>query len=286
MKDFFVPKDLLLFSNSMGMNSDFSVRGFSGGISEASATLTVTVSSGAVPELWTPGEISGAFWFDPNSAAHRSLSGSAIISLIDVIGGIVTISQGTSGAMPSLQVADLAGHDVASFDGGDRLAGTVPIYNTNPVSIFAVWKTTDTSNTDIIAMIGNTSTNNGFGISRNISTGYNSFVWNGAEPAIAGTANTWAMHLGQRNASGLRSGLNGVLSAYSTTSLNLTSGAISVGTATNGVDGPVNGKLAALVVGPFSDSDIDKLFGWAAHEYNLAANLPADHPYKSTPPTI
>lgn len=46
MKDFFVPKDLLLFSNSMGMNSDFSVRGFSGGMSEALATLTVPVSAG------------------------------------------------------------------------------------------------------------------------------------------------------------------------------------------------------------------------------------------------
>ena len=54
MKDFFVPKDLLLFSNSMGMNSDFSVRGFSGGISEASATLTMTVTAvaSAHDPLW------------------------------------------------------------------------------------------------------------------------------------------------------------------------------------------------------------------------------------------
>ena len=59
MKDFFVSKDLLLFSNSMGMNSDFIVRGFSVGLGEASATLTVTVSSGAaVP--WTPAEITAS----------------------------------------------------------------------------------------------------------------------------------------------------------------------------------------------------------------------------------
>lgn len=44
MKDFFVPKDLLLFSNSMGMNSNFSVRGFSGGTAESIGALTVTVS--------------------------------------------------------------------------------------------------------------------------------------------------------------------------------------------------------------------------------------------------
>lgn len=55
MRDFFVSKDLLLFSNNMGMNSDFSVRGFSGGQVEAMGTLTVTVSSAAsVPTdpLW------------------------------------------------------------------------------------------------------------------------------------------------------------------------------------------------------------------------------------------
>lgn len=53
MKDFFVPKDSLLFSNSMGMNSDFSVRGFSAGVAEAMTTLTATVSA-AVPtdQLW------------------------------------------------------------------------------------------------------------------------------------------------------------------------------------------------------------------------------------------
>jgi len=46
MKDFFVPKDLLLFSNSMEMNSDFSVRGFSAGASEAMGTLMVTAALG------------------------------------------------------------------------------------------------------------------------------------------------------------------------------------------------------------------------------------------------
>ena len=62
MKDFFVPKDLLLFSNSMGMSSDFSVRGFSGGQAEDSATLTITVSS--VGEPWTPMMLATGAVFD------------------------------------------------------------------------------------------------------------------------------------------------------------------------------------------------------------------------------
>ena len=63
MRDFFVPKDLLLFSNKMEMNSDFSIRGFSGGLGEAMGTLTVTVSS-AEAQPWTPAEISSAQWLD------------------------------------------------------------------------------------------------------------------------------------------------------------------------------------------------------------------------------
>lgn len=45
--------------------------------------------------------------------------------------------------------------------------------------------------------------------------------------------------------------------------------------------------VAAVLVGNSSvpsAHEIEKLFGWAAHRYGLTANLPADHPYKLTPP--
>jgi hypothetical protein len=35
-----------------------------------------------------------------------------------------------------------------------------------------------------------------------------------------------------------------------------------------------------------TDTEIDKLFGWAAHKWGLTANLPALHPYKSSAPTV
>lgn len=53
MRDFFVPRDMLLCGSQAAMPTDFSVRGFGGGLSEASATLTVTVSSGVeIDQYW------------------------------------------------------------------------------------------------------------------------------------------------------------------------------------------------------------------------------------------
>lgn len=46
--------------------------------------------------------------------------------------------------------------------------------------------------------------------------------------------------------------------------------------------------LAALVVGNAALPALDrqKLEGWAAHKYGLTASLPANHPYKTTAPTV
>ena len=49
-----------------------------------------------------------------------------------------------------------------------------------------------------------------------------------------------------------------------------------------------NIKIKALIIGNsiMSDTERQKLEGWAAHKYGLTANLPADHPYKILVPTI
>lgn len=47
-----------------------------------------------------------------------------------------------------------------------------------------------------------------------------------------------------------------------------------------------NADIACMVShdDTITSTEIDKLFGWAAHKYGLTANLPANHPYKTTPP--
>lgn len=103
MKDFFVPKDLLLFSNSMGMNSDFSVRGFGGGLSEAMATLTVTVSSGEVPVPTDP------YW-DNVVLCINPAGSSGDILLADDTGKMLSFMDGT-------QISTALGYPTIIFDG-------------------------------------------------------------------------------------------------------------------------------------------------------------------------
>lgn len=49
-----------------------------------------------------------------------------------------------------------------------------------------------------------------------------------------------------------------------------------------------SGPMAEIIATPtlLSDTDRQKLEGYLAHKWGLEANLPADHPYKSAPPTV
>jgi hypothetical protein len=50
----------------------------------------------------------------------------------------------------------------------------------------------------------------------------------------------------------------------------------------------LNGKVANIAAGAsvLNASQIDKLFGWAAHRHALTGLLPSDHPYKTVPPMV
>jgi hypothetical protein len=55
-------------------------------------------------------------------------------------------------------------------------------------------------------------------------------------------------------------------------------------TADRSWDGPIGEVIA--VGATLSTANRQKLEGYLAHKWGLTANLPADHPYKSTPPTV
>ena len=51
----------------------------------------------------------------------------------------------------------------------------------------------------------------------------------------------------------------------------------------------LDGKIAMVASGVGSipsAGEIDKIFGYLAHHFGLAASLPSGHPYKSAPPTV
>ena len=53
------------------------------------------------------------------------------------------------------------------------------------------------------------------------------------------------------------------------------------------VNSPFAGDLATFLAGnkPITLTEMDKLVGWAAHNFALTRLLPNDHPYKTVAPT-
>lgn len=54
----------------------------------------------------------------------------------------------------------------------------------------------------------------------------------------------------------------------------------------HGGSSSIDGDIAAGVFGTTlpSDADVDRIFGYYAHQFALTANLPSGHPYKTSPP--
>jgi hypothetical protein len=238
--------------------------------------------------LWTPANISGALWFDPDNESYRTVVSGQITELYDVIGGTNKIAVTTTDTYRrfGLGVAALNGYDVATAGGLSRFSGSIPsvAVGTNPIAIFAVWLLTSNT-TQTLAGVGHHATSRAFYLHRNLSQGYGAYEYAYANRFINGSYNVWQMVLAQRTASGIRAGLAGALSTYYGSQLNVQTGALFVGAEFNGGNG-ARGSFAGLCVGAFTDDEINKLYGWAAHRFALTSSLPAAHPYKNAPPML
>lgn len=275
------------------------------------------VSAGAV--LWTPLNMAVVpqIYLDAQDSAVTDVSGAcSAISNLGAMGSSGDFSQVTAGRRPAILGAELGGKQVLRFDGADdyiEAAGTTARSVFRDVAAawaFAVYKK---RNTDVSA------TNRYLFYA---SQGASSGARFGSQPSSPSAANTPRIVAARSDgdsagvlvASGSHSGayrmmlnsvnystraaklhLDGVLDASTATltgstgntsntvsQQNLSIGAFAGGLLAADID------LAAIVVSNTypSDSDIDKLFGWAAHKYGLTANLPSGHPYKTVTPTV
>ena len=134
MRDFFVPRDMLLYSHEMSMPSDFSVHGFSGGQGEDGSSMTfrtVTVSSSDV-QPWTPAEITTALWLDAADAATITLNGSAVSQWSDKSGNARHVLQAAAEKQPTRIATGV------QFDGSNDVLACASWAVPNIASVFIV----------------------------------------------------------------------------------------------------------------------------------------------------
>lgn len=247
----------------------------------------IWIDSGRFGRAWTPADITTALWLDAADAGTVTTVNSAVSQWNDKSGNNRHATQSTAGSRPGYSGGHIAFNGstflsctpgwgpywewllVAKFDRTDvtqvpirdtGAAGATAIvgYATNSTSFYRVRETENTAySTRIAVEFGTTRFIHGFS-SRSSNTAF-AFV-NGSQKT------SW--------------GVTGIMGATLFFGTNVFNG----GVVTPGLQGSISEFI--LLSAEASDSTRQRIEGYLAHKWGLAANLPNDHPYKSAAPTL
>jgi hypothetical protein len=268
--------------------------------------------------LWTPLNMATVpqIYLDAQDSTVTDVSGFAsAISNLGAMGSDGDFSQGTAGSRPAILAAELNGNRVLSFDGSDdvlRGGSTAQkdlFRNVGAAWVFSIYKKRTADSSGGIRYVLHSSTNSATSLRFNAMAGTtgqlnkpslrvrrldgDTLASISSPTQFSGPYGMVMYNMDYATGTGsiTRDGsllvTNSSLTSTGSTSdtasaTDLAVGASETGAAANDMD------LAALVTSNTapSASDIDKLFGWAAHKYGLTASLPGGHPYKTAAPTV
>lgn len=280
-------RDFYVFPNSLVMGPGIVRVGGSHlvGVNEASATLAVTVSA----TLWTPAEITTALWLDAADSTTITLNGSTVSEWRDRSGNARHAVQATASKQPT-NGGDFNGINALSFDGGDALE-TAELFD-SPSSVGMMFAAVDHSSgtNRTIMSTRQSSATNGWTWRINSSSEI-TYFHTGYAPSVTATRNGGKNILGiVRNELSVVHSVDGSIGSASSISGYATSGynKTAIGAENSGTTSYFLGLIGEVVVvsGSVDTTTRQKIEGYLAHKWGLSANLPSDHPYKSTPPTI
>jgi hypothetical protein len=264
-------------------------------------------------QLWTPAQLGPRDWFSPSSAVTDA--GGGACSRWDNLRGSRHLVQATSGSRPTIISSAINGLRAIRLDGTDdhmtMNSSTDLFQNVGSGWVFAVFKKVglDGAAAERCVFFVNQGSSSGttrFGMFCGTSTEANRLRLvarrqDGDSAAIlnADTLADTSYHMVLQVVDWTNGDGFSYLDGNSPTS---NTSFTSTGSTTNSasVNPPVLGRLTAaspqsyadievaeLIIGrgqvPGSD-DVDRLFGYAAHEFALTGNLPGGHPYISSPP--
>lgn len=251
--------------------------------------------------VWTPAQLSPAMWFDADDASTITLNGSNVSQWDDKSGNGRNATQATAANQPAYTTAGLNGKNVVTFDGsdnGDILTTNYNLSDTHTIVLVSKAGTqTSLPASGIRPLVMSTTTGGGLlrgigafrqGLSSPLIDALDILIDN---TRLTGVKDSWLpdeviIASDTYDGSTLSAWKNG--STYSTplSVVRTGFGKLQIG----GVDDisvrRFAGTLAEVVVLDTSASteNRQKLEGYLAHKWGLAANLPANHPYKTAPP--
>jgi hypothetical protein len=264
-------------------------------------------------KLWRPDELGAdlALWLDAEDTDSITLNGTTVAQWNDKSGNGRNFLQAAAANQPTYLSVGFSGKPSLRTDGNDSLeAGTTTLgrnvggLTAAIVGMYPVGATFNVNACDIIiytASVGPTrlllSPNSGATANRYAIAGRR--LDSDAFTAISSTTDSLAnrgtpwIRIGNRDYS------NGVANHFTNGTQDITSFALQGAGNTSDTNSvqtiiftgitavPANTELSEIVVthSTMTTTDRQKLEGYLAHKWGLTANLPIDHPYKTTPPT-
>jgi hypothetical protein len=239
---------------------------------------------------WTPAQLTTALWLDAADASTITLNGSTVSQWSDKSGNARNATQSSASLQPTYNTTVVNGRPALVFTNNrlDLPAGT---YTASPAIAVAMNRGTQFSaamflqNTTQIILALNYLAATNFWFSRRGSAQIAPTV----PSASAGGTDIYLGDSGASNGTTWTYTYNGSTPA-TTTNLGLAGGAANGNWIGRDADDtlPLQGNISEIVVtnGNLSTADRQKLEGYLAWKWGLVANLPAGHPFKTTPPTL
>ncbi|KAF5043645.1 Bacterial Ig domain protein [anaerobic digester metagenome] len=262
---------------------------------ESEGTLTVTVLAGAAAPFWTPDLLSLALWLDASDPETITLNGSTISQWADKSGNDRHATQATATKQPALILSALEGRSLLRFDGSNDYLEAPAVLNTSSPSgaIFVVCKQSGSS-TGALLSTRPLSAGQGWTVRMNNATQlayYN--IGYSVSPSgsnLATKPSGYGIVSFVRGANSVFFVVNGICETFQAWSGNDVSsyGKTAIGSENAGTGSFLNGDVCEIIVLEHvpSTSDRERIEGYLAHKWGLAANLPAGHPYKTEAPIV
>lgn len=255
--------------------------------------LDYVLGMGAHPQsapggTWTPAELTGAIWFDFDDPSTLTQGGGYVTEIRDANGSgkkytvatslVAMVSDGTAGDVAEFSGTRMTGN----FNNGADVGATDGSYY--DWAVFRATSAIDSANPWNNRLIGGDIASWHNLYVRNVSgtPKVGAYHYDGANKIVLidQALSTWVF-AGQEHSSGqLRLRLNG--GSESTTAAGNQSGSGTDNLGGGSYAGRI--RMRGFLPSAPSESDRQKLEGWAAHLCGIASSLPGGHPYKSAPP--
>ena len=231
--------------------------------------------------LWTPAQLDGvALWLDAAELSGLS-NGDPVANWADATANGLAAMQGAVINQPTYRPNVLNGLPVVRFDGGDWLTVANALGITGqPYAQFAVWKAGGAlqalmiwaNNTGLLI----TDFDNDVGIFSG------SALFDFDHHAFG----QWHLVAGVHNDASSSLTVDGQTSTVGSAGAGAPSGELTIGAGIAGADRWLNGDLAELVItkSALTADERQRIEGYLAHKWGLAASLPSTHPYKLAAP--